>query len=249
MQKDWLAIFKVKITARAHMIKYDNVYYIFWTADPFASKLGLIVHSHKPECFMEKLDHCVQGQGHSKISECQWMLVQMIFFWITEPFTTKLGMVMHHYEPDFLSKSGFVVFKVKVTVKDNIIKMWLFNMLSELLILLQVNLVWWHIIIRCNVLWKDLIAVVWSRSRSQKRFRIPVNVHLNDISSAAEPSVTKLGMVMQHNGPKYHARRFVSCLQVQGHSEGSFDQIWLFLPYLLNVWSFCNQIELDGTAS
>ena len=25
-------------------------------------------------------------------------------FWITEPFTTKLGMVMHHYEPDCFSK-------------------------------------------------------------------------------------------------------------------------------------------------
>ena len=36
-------------------------------------KRGLIVHYHKPECFMEKLDCCVQGQGHSKfqnINEC-----------------------------------------------------------------------------------------------------------------------------------------------------------------------------------
>ena len=46
-----------------------------------------------------------------------------------------------------------------------------------------------------------------------------------DISSAAELSVTKLGIVMQHHGPKCHARRLVCCLKVQGHSEGSFDQI------------------------
>ena len=39
------------------------------------------------------------------------------------------------------------VFKVKVTVKNNIIKIRLFKILSELLILLQLNLVWWHIII------------------------------------------------------------------------------------------------------
>ena len=58
--------------------KYDNVYCIFWTADHFATKLGLIERYHKPECFMEKLDCCVQGQGHSKISKCQWMFVQMI---------------------------------------------------------------------------------------------------------------------------------------------------------------------------
>ena len=46
-----------------------------------------------------------------------------------------------------------------------------------------------------------------------------------DISSAAELSVIKLGIVMQHHGPKCHARRLVCCLKVQGHSEGSFDQI------------------------
>ena len=143
----------------------------------------------------------------------------------------------------------YAIFKVSVTVKNNLIKIRLFNILSELLILLQLNLVWWYIIIRWVVLWKNWIALLWSRSRAQKRFRIPVNVHLDDISSAVEPSVTKLGVVMQHHGPKCHARRLVCCLQVQGHSEDSFDQIWLFLPYLLNCWSFCNQLWWDGTSS
>ena len=59
--------------------KYDNFYCIFWIADTFATKLGLIVHYHKLECFMGKWDCGVQGQGHSKISKCQWMFVQMIF--------------------------------------------------------------------------------------------------------------------------------------------------------------------------
>ena len=80
-----------------------------------------------------------------------------------------------------------------------------------MLILLQLNLVWWHIILRWIVLWKDWIALLWSRS--QKRFSSPVNVHLDDISSAAEPSVNKLGMVMQHHGPKCHTRVFCCCLQ------------------------------------
>ena len=48
--------------------KYDNFYCTFWTADPFATKLGLIVHYYKAECFMEKLVCYVQGQGHSNIS-------------------------------------------------------------------------------------------------------------------------------------------------------------------------------------
>ena len=139
-------------------------------------------------------------------------------------------------------KDWFAVFRMKATVKNNIIKIWLFNMLSKLLILLQAKLVWWYIIVRWIVLWKDWIALLWSRSRSQKRFRILVNVHLDDISSAAEPSVTEPGMVMQHHGQKCHARRLIRCLQVQGHSGGSFEQIWLFLPYLPNCWSCCIQI-------
>ena len=117
-------------------------------------------------------------------------------------------------------KDWFAVVKVKGTVQDNIIKICLFNILSELLILLQLNLVWWHIIIRWIVMWKDWIALLWSRSRSQKKFRIPVNVHLDDdISSAAKPSITKLGMMMQNLGPKCHARRLVCCLQGHGHCE------------------------------
>ena len=50
--------------------KYDSFYYIVWTADSFATKLGLIVHYYTPECHIEKLDFCVQGQGHSKMSKC-----------------------------------------------------------------------------------------------------------------------------------------------------------------------------------
>ena len=53
-------------------------------------------------------------------------------------------------------------------------------------------------------------------------FRIQVNVHLDDKSSAAEPSVIKLGMVMQHYEPDCLSKRLVCCLQGQGHSEGSY---------------------------
>ena len=36
------------------------------TAGLFATKLDLIVQHQKLECPLEKLDSCVQGQGHSK---------------------------------------------------------------------------------------------------------------------------------------------------------------------------------------
>ena len=61
-------------------------------------------------------------------------------------------------------------------------------------------------------------------SRSQERFKIPVNVHLDDIFSTAEPFVTKVGMVMHHHGLECHAKRFVCYFQGHGHSKGSYDQ-------------------------
>ena len=57
--------------------------------------------------------------------------------------------------------------------------------------------------------WKGWVALLWSRSRSQKMFRIPVNVHLDDISSTVEPSVTKFGMMMHHQ-TKFCCKRISS---------------------------------------
>ena len=53
-EKNVVAIFKVKVTTRAHMIKYYSFYYIFLTVDSLATKLGLMIHHHKPECLVKK---------------------------------------------------------------------------------------------------------------------------------------------------------------------------------------------------
>ena len=45
-------------------------WHIFYIACLFATRLGLIVQHHKLEYLVEKLDYCVQGQGHSKGSKC-----------------------------------------------------------------------------------------------------------------------------------------------------------------------------------
>ena len=79
MQKDDLIFSRSGSLQELIWSKYENFCSIFWIADPFATKLGLIVHYQKLKCFMEKSDCCVQGQGHSRILECQWMFVQMIF--------------------------------------------------------------------------------------------------------------------------------------------------------------------------
>ena len=88
--------------------KYDNSYCIFWTADLFAIKLGLVVYYHKTQCFMEKLDCYAQGQGHNEHSECG-ILPNLVWWCII--------MSQIVFQNDW-----FAVLKVKVTVKDNMIK-------------------------------------------------------------------------------------------------------------------------------
>lgn len=57
MQKDWFAIiFKVIITVRAHNSNQTRpVSTTLWTADPFTTKLSLIVYCCKLECIEKKI--------------------------------------------------------------------------------------------------------------------------------------------------------------------------------------------------
>ena len=50
------------------------------------------------------------------------MFVQVIFSELLNLFAIRLGMVMHHYEQIVFQKDWFAVFKIKVTVTDNVIK-------------------------------------------------------------------------------------------------------------------------------
>ena len=99
-QKDWFAIFMVKVTAKVHMIKIWRFLILLYLLNCWSFCYHTWFDSTlcNPECFMEKLNSCAPGQGQSIMNECPDI------FWIAEPFTTILGMVMHHYEPDCLSK-------------------------------------------------------------------------------------------------------------------------------------------------
>ena len=77
-KKKPFAIFKVKVTARARIIKIWQFLLYLLNCWSFSTKHGLMVHYHKPECLMKKLDCCVQGQGHGKISKCQLLFIQML---------------------------------------------------------------------------------------------------------------------------------------------------------------------------
>ena len=85
-----------------------------------------IVHYHKPECIMEKLDCCVQGQSHSKISKCQWMFVHMISSELLNLLLPNLVWWCIIMSQIVCQKDWLAVFKVNVTVKNNIMKIWLF---------------------------------------------------------------------------------------------------------------------------
>ena len=61
-------------------------------------------------------------------------------------------------------------------------------------------------------------------SRSQRRFKILVNVCLDNIFWTTEHFVAKPGMVMQHHKPKCYTEKLVHCAECQGHSEGFYKQ-------------------------
>ena len=111
--------FKVKVTARAHMIKIWQFLLHPLNCEFFYDQT-LLVHYYKSEC-------CVQGQGHSKISKIQWIFVQMISSESLSLLQPNLVLVTHHHEPDCLPKKWVCCLEGQGhTVKDHIIKIWLY---------------------------------------------------------------------------------------------------------------------------
>ena len=102
MQKEQklFAIFKVKVTARAHMIKYDS-FYIFRTADFLATIHGLMTRHHKPESLdwitAFKVKVTAKGQNVNFCSDDSFQPAKY--------FATRLGIKMHHHEPELFSRS------------------------------------------------------------------------------------------------------------------------------------------------
>ena len=83
--------------------------------------------------------------------------------------------------------------------------------------------------------WK--IGLLRSRSRSQWRFKISVNIFPNDIFSTAKHFVTKVGMVIQLHEPEGHVDFcfvLVAIFKGKVTSQADMIKIWLFLLYFLN---------------
>ena len=64
MRIDWFALFKVKITGKAHTFRYECFHHIFWTADLFAFRFNGMVHHHKMECRVKIGLLCSRSRSH-----------------------------------------------------------------------------------------------------------------------------------------------------------------------------------------
>ena len=108
----------------------------------------------------------------------------------------------------------------------------------------------------CNQTWFDSTTswawvscgktgLLHSRSRSQGRFKMSVNVCPGDIFWITEHFVTKFGMVMQyHQKKKCHAEIFVvavAIFKVKVTARAHIIKILLFVLYFLNCWFLGNQ--------
>ena len=130
--------------------------------------------------------------------------------------------MVHHHELECHAKKWDSIFKVKVTVWAYIIKIWQF-LLYLLLVLNQ-----W---VFCNqtqfeckiIISKEVssenVGLLCSRSMSQPRLKVSVNVSLDYVLCITEPFVTKPSMVRHHYKPEHHMWKIGFYLQCQGHSN------------------------------
>ena len=82
----------------------DNV---FWIAEHFVTKLGMVMQRHEPEGRTDFFFY-LQGQGHSVGSLDQNITFYHIFRTVGS-LATKLGLVIHHHKPACLvKKNGFL---------------------------------------------------------------------------------------------------------------------------------------------
>ena len=77
------------------------------------------------------------------------------------------------------------------------------------------------------------IGLLCSRSQSQRRFKMLVNVWLDDIFWTAEHFVTRLYMMMQQHEPKCHEENFCFFGVLSSRSRSQQGLIWLKYDYYI----------------
>ena len=140
---------------------------------------------------------------------------------------------MHHHEPDCLPKRLVWCLQGQGTVKDHTIKVWLSNVSSELLILLQLNLELWHITTSWIVVWKDFGLLCCGqdhRNGSKSEWMFTGQYLLNcwtfcnqtwygDAPSRARVSCKKLGLLSSSSRSRW-------CLILSNNYDCFFHICW-----------------------
>ena len=120
-QEDWFAVFKFRVTVKAHLIRYDCLYHSSWTVDLFTTKFKWMVHPHKVDCLVKRLDCSVvvkvkvteKVQNFSECLSGQYLL----FLWTLYNQTWYGDATSCVMQEDW-----FAVFKFRVTVRAGLIK-------------------------------------------------------------------------------------------------------------------------------
>ena len=200
-----------------------------------------MVQHHKTECHLEKLDYCVQSQGHSKDSKCQWMFVRVIAFEPQNILFPNLVWRCSIMSQSVMQKKNVCYLQDQGHSEGSYDQNMTLSVIStELLILRQPDLVWWYIVIsQCCV--KKIDYCIEGKSHSE----------------GSECQCLSRWYVLNHQTFCYQTWFFdssswarVSCKKIGLLSSRSrLQQIWQFLLYLLNFLSFCCQTWLDSTLS
>ena len=149
--------------------EYDWFYYLFWTADSFAFKFGLMVHFHMPECRVKKKKNGLlfswwRSQWNFKLL-MNIRLDNLLNCWT---FYYQLGIVMHHHHHHARVKRPVCYLRCQGHNEGLI---WLND--DFLLCLLKC---WslccqtWFDGLNWIVFWKDLTVLLCLRSESQQKF-------------------------------------------------------------------------------
>ena len=94
--------------------KYNSFYSVFWAVDSLATKLGLMIHHHKPECPVKRIGLLHSGsrsQQRVKMS----MFVQMISSKLLVHMQPNLVWLYSIINGNVLCKNVITALKVKVT--------------------------------------------------------------------------------------------------------------------------------------
>ena len=163
---------------------------------------------HRPERLVEKVDYCLQGQGHSEGSKCRCL--SRYYFLNRKTFC---------YQTRYCDPSdSLAIFKVKVKTRARMIKIWQF-LLYLLYCWSFCYKTWFNGTLSLARVSYEEIGLLCSGSRSRQNCKMSMTVYLDAVFWNAEPYTTKLGTVMQHHEPNCLQKILVCCLQGQGHSE------------------------------